>query len=360
MARKKRGFSTFSLSFLDIMSCGLGAVALMFLIMKHDIDNQGEIDNPALMSEVNLLQEDIVDGEAQLVRAKNTVSELDQRMVEAQGLARRVNDSITAIRNKIAVLDDADDDQQVLELEEKLKQLEITKKRLEEQERERGNDVRRFIGQGERQYLTGLKLGGARILILVDSSGSMLDETIVNIIRRRNMRDEVKRQAPKWQQTLKTVQWLTAQFPKESNYQIYTFSDKYRSVIENTEANWLAIGNKAELELSILNLRNTVPAGGTNLQLVLAAVNEFEQLPDNIYLITDGLPTLGDKAPRDTTITGREREKLFFDAVESLPFGVPVNIVLLPLEGDPMATASYWELAQTTRGSFLSPSGDWP
>jgi hypothetical protein len=360
MARKKRGFSTFSLSFLDIMSCGLGAVALVFLIMKHDVDTKGDIDNPQLLSEVKLLQEDIVDGEVQLVRAKNTVSELDQQLVDAQGLARRINESIDAVRNKIAVLDDPSTDQQILQLEAKLQELETTKKKLEEEERERGNDVRRYLGQGERQYLTGLKLGGARILILVDVSSSMLDETIVNIIRRRNMRDDIKVQAPKWQQTLKTVDWLTARFPQESNYQIYTFSDTYQSVIPGSEGDWLQIGDKAELELSILNLRKTIPNGGTNLQQVLAAVNSFDQVPDNVYLITDGLPTLGEKAPRSGTITGREREKLFFEAVEDLPFGVPVNIVLLPLEGDPMAAAAYWELAQTTRGSFIAPSRDWP
>lgn len=360
MARKKRGFSTFSLSFLDIMSCGLGAVALVFLIMKHDVDSQGEVDNSQLLSEVNLLQEDIIDGEAQLVKAKNTVSELDQQLVDAHGLARRINDSIDAVRNKIAILDDPSTDQQILQLEEKLRELENTKKKLEQEERERGNDVRRHLGQGQRQYLTGLKLGGARILILVDKSSSMLDETIVNIIRRRNMRDDIKTQAPKWQQTLKTVEWLTARFPQESNYQIYTFSDTYQSAIPGTESDWLKIGDRAQLEQSILNLKKTVPGGGTNLTQVLAAINGFQQLPDNIYLITDGLPTLGQKEPRSGTITGREREKLFFEAVEALPFGVPMNIVLLPLEGDPMASAAYWELAQTTRGSFLTPSGDWP
>jgi hypothetical protein len=35
MARKKRDFTTFNLSFLDIMSCGFGAVILVFLIMNH-------------------------------------------------------------------------------------------------------------------------------------------------------------------------------------------------------------------------------------------------------------------------------------------------------------------------------------
>ena len=40
MARKKREFTTFNLSFLDIMSCGFGAVILVFLIMNHGIVEQ--------------------------------------------------------------------------------------------------------------------------------------------------------------------------------------------------------------------------------------------------------------------------------------------------------------------------------
>ena len=38
MARKKRQFTTFNLSFLDIMSCGFGAVVLVFLIIDHSIE----------------------------------------------------------------------------------------------------------------------------------------------------------------------------------------------------------------------------------------------------------------------------------------------------------------------------------
>ena len=37
MARRKRSFTTFNLSFLDIMSCGFGAVVLVFLIIDHAI-----------------------------------------------------------------------------------------------------------------------------------------------------------------------------------------------------------------------------------------------------------------------------------------------------------------------------------
>ena len=40
MARKKRAFTTFNLSFLDIMSCGFGAVVLVFLIIDHSMEVQ--------------------------------------------------------------------------------------------------------------------------------------------------------------------------------------------------------------------------------------------------------------------------------------------------------------------------------
>jgi len=359
MARKRR-FTTFSLSFLDIMSCGFGAAALVFLIIKHEVNTRVEDVNQDLLAEVSLLDEDIREGEVQLVRAKNTVSELDQELATALGLARRINEDILAQRNKISELDDNDIDQQILSLEEKLRTTQLEKEKLEKEQQERGNDNRRFIGQGQRQYLTGLKLGGARILILVDASASMVDETIINIVRKRYMSDEVKLNSQKWLQVLKTVEWLTAQLPKQSNYQIYTFNSDFSSTIPGTEATWLKVGDQERMTESILNLKKVVPSGGTNLEAVFSSAQQFPKPPDNIYLITDGLPTLGPKPPRSSTITGKEREKLFYQALETLPFGAPVNIILLPLEGDPMAASAYWKLAQRSNGSFLTPSEDWP
>jgi len=83
-------------------------------------------------------------------------------------------------------------------------------------------------------------------------------------------------------------------------------------------------------------------------------------LPDNIFLITDGLPTIGRRGASDALVTPAERLELYQEAVESLPEGIPVNIILMPLEGDPSAAAAYWQLAQFTQGSFLTPSQDWP
>jgi hypothetical protein len=359
MARKQR-FTTFSLSFLDIMSCGFGAVALIFLIIKHDANTQVEIENQDLLAEVSMLEEDIRDGREQLVRAKNTVSQLDQQLAEAQGLARRINDNIRAARDRIRELDDNADDQQIEDLETQLAAARQRREELEKQRLEQGNDVRRFVGEGQRQYLTGLKLGGSRILILVDASNSMLDETLVNIIRRRNMSDDSKRMAPKWLQTVETVQWLTAQLPPQSKYQLYTFNTGYQAMNEGSEAKWMDIGDGATLEEAVLNLQKVVPNGGTSLENVFASIRHFEQLPDNIYLITDGLPTQGTEKPRRGTVSGPEREKLFEKAVERIPYGIPVNVILLPMEGDPKASSAFWRLAMATGGSYLTPSEDWP
>ncbi|MGQ9425487.1 VWA domain-containing protein [Gilvimarinus sp. F26214L] len=360
MARRRHRFSTFSLSFLDIMSCGFGAVALIFLIIKHDANTQVEVENQELLAEVSMLEEDVRDGRDQLVKARNTVSQLDQELAEAQGLARRINENLRAARERIAELDDNADDQQIKDLEAQLAAARQRREELEEQRVQQGNDVRRFVGEGERQYLTGLKLGGARILILVDASSSMLDDSLVNIIRRRNMSDEVKRLSPKWLRTVETVQWLTAQLPKQSSFQLYTFNTEYSSTKADSEGTWLSIGDGAVLEEAVLNLQKVVPRGGTSLENVLYGMREFDLPPDNIYLITDGLPTQGRERPRRGTVTGSEREKLFARAVEQIPYGVPVNVILLPMEGDPMAAAAYWNLALNTGGSFLTPSEDWP
>lgn len=355
----KRKFTTFSLSFLDIMSCGLGAVILIFLIIKHDISTQIEIKDNKLQAEVNLLEQEIQDGELHLVKIKNTLSLLDQDLVETSGLAKRINDDIEAIDNMIVSLDKEGDDQQITKIKEQIQSLLNEKQKLEQQQ-STGNSARQFAGESDRQYLTGLKLGGDRILILLDVSASMLDSSIVNIIIRRNMSEETQKAAKKWQRAIRTVEWLVAKFPIESQFQLYLFNTDVRASINETHRQWISVANKEQLNLSIKNLRDIVPKGGTSLEKAFREVSQLHPLPDNILLITDGLPTQGIHAKKGNTISGEEREELFIQAVNTLPDGIPVNVMLWPMEGDPMAASSFWKLALHTSGSFISPSIDWP
>lgn len=362
MPSNRRQLTPFSLSFLDIMSCGFGAVVLLFLIIKHNVDSN--IPNPVqasdLSSEVMLLEEEILDGKKNLARIRNTISELDQELVEAQGLADRIMEEIDTTEGLTEELIVNSNVGKLDQLKAQIKRIEIEKQQLQQELAKTGEDTRKFVGDGNRSYVTGLKLGGRHILVLLDVSASMLDNTIVNVLRRRNMRDERKRTAPKWIRAIKTVDWLSAKFPMNSKYQIYTFNTTANPVIPNTRGQWLEVRNKIQLNEAIKKLDLIVPEEGTNLEKAFIAAAELRPLPDNIYLITDGLPTQGAKSVRAATISGRQRLRLFGDAIKRLPKSSPVNIILSPMEGDPEAANAFWRLSLVTRGSFMSPTEDWP
>ena len=362
MARR-RSFTTFNLSFLDIMSCGFGAVVLVFLIIDHAIEQESADLNSDLLSEVNLLEEEVKEGKEGLVKLRNTLSEVDFEMVEAQGLATRITDEIDSFRALIESLENEGytDRSDIETLQAEIQQLEEEVKKLRASSDDSGGvNARTFIGDGNRQYLTGLNLGGRNILILLDASASMLSEDLVNIIRLRNMGDDVKRNADKWRRAVGTVEWLSAQLPVASKYQIYTFNTQVQPILKGTEGSWLEVSDKEQLDEAVAALGKVVPQDGTSLENAVLALLDLSPLPDNVFLITDGLPTQGTAAPRSNTISGRERERLFIRAVNQLPRSMPVNTILFPMEGDPIAASAFWKLAEATAGAYLSPSKDWP
>jgi hypothetical protein len=362
MAIKRTPISGFSLSFLDVMSCGLGAVVLLFLIIKHNtVTNLSTaIPTPDLKSEVMLLEREILEGRDNLAELRNTIDEIDNRIVTAQGLARRITEDLNDTSGQEQAQASAAQDAEIEKLKQDLKNLDLERQRMEADTKNTGEDTRSFIGEGNRQYLTGMKLGGNRILVLIDKSASMLDNTIVNVIRRRNMSDQARRESPKWRQALEMVQWLSTRFPVTSKYQIYAFNTEADASIANTKGQWLSVSDKKQLNQAITSLGRLLPEGGTSLENVFAEISRLSPMPDNIYLITDGLPTQGKTTPRETTVSGRNRLQYFETAINQLPRNIPVNIILLPMEGDPMAAASFWQLAQLSGGSFMTPSADWP
>ena len=351
MPRKRRNIA-FSLSFLDIMACGFGAVTLLFLILRH---NAVEIITPdsQLAAEVDLLQMDIRQAEEEKTQLLNSLEKIQLELVEAQGLSERVITDLQEQENSIQS-DPNDLDklrQQVEQLEEETAQME---------EVEFGDKVREFIGDGNRQYLTGLKLGGERVLILVDGSASMLADTVVNAVRRRNMPEEQKKQSPKWQWTLRTVEWLLAQLPPSSRFQIYLFNTEASVAIAGTEGEWLDAADSLALEQAVDAVKQFNPGAGTSLSNAFAAIADFDSRPDNLFLLTDGLPTQGKQPPKKFMVSGAQRRQYFTTAMAEFPRGIPINTILFPMEGDPEAAGLFWQTALNTKGAFIAPSRDWP
>ena len=133
-----------------------------------------------------------------------------------------------------------------------------------------------------------------------------------------------------------------------------------KPVIPGSEANWLSVADGRLLDQAVDNLRKIAPEQGTSLYRALAVVTNLRPRPDNIYLLTDGLPTQGKNKTSNKTVSAEQRVDLFNKGVDILPVGIPVNTILFPLEGDPRAASAYWQLAQSSGGSFLTPAADWP
>jgi hypothetical protein len=350
MARRRN--IALSLSFLDIMACGFGAVTLLFLILRHN-DVEIPVPDPSLQSELELLKMDIYQAEEEKTQLLNSLEELELQLVEAQGLSNTVITELSEQEQSIQS-DSNDLDKlraQVQQLEEKTAQME---------EVEFGDKVREFLGDGNRQYLTGLKLGGERVLILVDGSASMLADTVVNVVRRRNMDNEQKKRSDKWQWTLRTLEWLLAQLPPSSRFQVYLFNTEGWAVIEGSDGEWLDAADSLALEDTVEAIQNYAPSAGTSLVNAFSRISDFELAPDNIFLLTDGLPTQGQSSPRKYMISGEQRRKYFSAAMKIYPNTTPLNTILFPMEGDPEAAALFWQSALDTKGAFIAPSRDWP
>jgi len=362
---KRRPISPFSLSFLDIMFCGFGAVVLLVLILNTNTQQERNEIFADMRSEVVRMENEVIIGRENMVVAYNSLEASDKEIVLMQGQARQVQQSLLEIEAGLTDLDRQTTASRahINELKSDIKGLDKTTEELNAKQKiaeSQGDKVHQFAGEGNRQYLTGLKLSGKRTLILLDVSASMLDETIVNIIRLRNMKDERKQAAEKWKRAQGTAEWLISNLPGNSQFQVYLFNTRARSSMQATLGKWLSASQPEEISASVEGLRRVIPEGGTSLFHAFEAANSLQPKPDNILLITDGLPTQGRKKPVGNTVSSEERLKLFSNAIKQLPVSAPVNTILLPMEGDAYAAAAFWKLAVNTRGSFLTPARDWP
>ncbi len=362
---KRRPVTPFSLSFLDIMFCGFGAVVLLVLILNHDTVTERNAIFADLRSETVRLETEVLIGKNNMVEARNSLQATEQELVKMQGASERVIRTTREMEIEIATMsrETLASIEHINKLKTDLKTLDKEQKRLgaiAAANRDAGENVREFKGEGDRQYLTGLKVGGKRVLILVDASASMLDETIVNVIRRRNMDANSRRASPKWKRTVTTADWLVSNLPATASFQLYSFDTTAKAVLAGSNGTWLQASKQADVDGAVSALQQLAPEGGTSLYRAFAAAKTLSPPPDNIILVTDGLPTQGRGKPGSTTVTPEQRLKHFDQAVKVLGGKIPVNTILLPMEGDAWAAAAFWRLAINSKGSFMTPSRDWP
>ena len=363
---QRRRFDIFSMSFLDTICCAFGAIVLLYMILNASSGRANDHRTAAARAEADRLENQVLDGYENLVVLTNALKSATTSEAQTQGLSARVLADLEASKEQLAEYNQTtlSRREHINQLKADLKSLEAGNRRLEAGSHSAGapgTHVAGFKGEGDRQYLTGLKLRGQHTLILVDSSASMMDETLVNIIRLRNMDPARRRAAEKWRSTVATVEWLLSQLAGERQFQLYSFNTTAWPLLKDSAGKWLAASDANALSGALDALHQLVPQNGTSLDNAFAVVASLNPKPDSVILITDGLPTQGKEGPgRGKTIDSDGRLKLFSQAIKGYPTSVPMNVILLPMEGDPQAANAFWIEARRTHGSFLMPARDWP
>lgn len=377
MTKRRRQTELFSLSFLDCICCGFGAVILLFVIVNTRTDqpqsvSQGHLQPTMDTREVEQLNRDrlqlrISHAQREIQQLQSEISVLEAQLnlvhKRREKITRQIDDMQKNLDSRISNVRDSKNKSETLKEELKILESELNNLQAaikEAKEKYQGDDVRAHVGDGYRHYLTGLSLSGKRTLILLDCSASMLSDRIVDVIRRRNLDISSKRRAPKWRQTVAAIDWLLTQLPVDGQFQLYGFNEKAFPVLAGNAGLWLDASDSASVNAIRAAVHNLVPEGGTSLYRALKLISQLSPPPDNVVLMTDGLPTIGARSAILGTVSARRRLHLFNDAIRIVPKNLPINVILYQMEGDPQAASSFWTLATYTRGSFFCPSRDWP
>lgn len=336
------------------MSCGLGAIILVLMLVKHDVEHVSD-ESERLTADLERLQQ--------------TESELSARVVGALRSRAATTGELEALESEIARIQREIERKQAANRarESREKDLEETIRTIEVQD---NTDIVENRQTGEENYIIGLRVEGKRIGILVDSSASMTEEKLIDIIRRKNMDPAARVQGPKWQRTRRVLGWLLARLPRDTSVRVVAFGETAQNL---GNPNGVSGGDAAGLGQIVSDMNRVVPGGATNLAAALTAIAAHK--PTDLYLITDGLPTAGNSGYRSlnpfsgcsalwggsTSISGECRARLFRHTVNNAGLDkVRTNVILLPLEGDPEAAALFWRWTAATDGLLIAPAETWP
>lgn len=337
MRPKRKALGGAVVAFIDVMACGLGAVVLLLVIVDFNVDEF--VPRVKQIMQSSLVASEPKESEEQLELALKKISQTNQRFGNSIG-------ELTAavLENEIekeGLLASKFESQPVTEVQQDMN------------------------SSGD---LIGLSVDKSSIIILLDASASLFSESITeNVYYAVNPSKAMAQQSEKWAQAQRIAKWIVDVAPKDATFKAAAFSEATKSLSPKWQ-------NKTEIMASLLtSLETVIPEGGTNLQGAFSWLKREARAGAQVFLITDGLPTklpgqgrIGkffsacSKDPRGY-VSGECRQQIFAKSVSSLlTSAIELNVILLPLEGDPKAAPEYWALAKKKSGLLFVPEEHWP
>jgi len=334
-----------SLSFIDIMACGLGAVALMFIFVKE-----------AKFSPLNTDYSQ--EASSALDSLESLTLQSNKNQITLNSLKNRIDELIKQIANTELELKISD--QVIAELSQANKDI-LDKIKLANKSKTPINTPTK------KTYLSGCNVSGNKIILLLDKSLSMLDKNLVEIFRFSASSTNIQNQAPKWIKGKKIMEWLIEDLPEDSEVLLATFNEDL--TVDVSQGQWTPAKDKAGLYRQFTSLSSTPPINSTNLEHAILQLKLWSNA-DSIYLVTDGLPTHAIQKHNErrcfssSTVTGKCRIMFFERFSEALDNtfarNTIFNTILLKMEGDPFAPYYFSYETSKRNGCFLTPAENWP
>lgn len=335
MRKIRREAQSSILSFIDVISCGFGAVLLLFILTA---------------------KQEIVQNEEEARQAAEAAESLERAIEETRKEQQALENQLEAADPKPDT-DSASLDKLAAERERLAKAIGEQQRRNENLEAEPETPDARAAAErpsADREYLSGLRMRGPRVAILLKNSGSMLGRDSAEAVRRLEQGTGDK--SEKWKRAKAAVRTLLAAIPKNTKVAVFQWNEETSALSGSSENPYIdPYDNSALLDI-LRRLEDLEAGGGANLARALHHLGALDALPTSATLVTDGLPT----APAEgTTVTPEQRVRLFERALATRPT-YPVNSLLFPFAGDPDAAGHYWRLANATTGTVLVPNRTWP
>ena len=326
--RTRRSIDIFNLSFLDVVSCGFGAIILLLVIVKvsepHVIE-QLAIDLSGLVAQLEAELHDIR-GET-VVLNRELLARKEQLSEEREKLARLQGD-MSSIRGQYATTRNEYDAQNIIE-----NQLTTAKQELTE-------EMRRLLGSGYQRKKLAATIGGVPvdseyIIFIIDTSGSM--------------------QQNAWPLVLKKVTEVLDIYPQVKGIQVMNDMGDY--MFTQYQVKWIP-DTPARRKAIITRLSGWQPFSNSSpVEGIEAAIRRFHAQDKRIslYVFGDDFSRGSIQVVVDTVAqlnradkSGRQRVRIHtvgFPVLFDSANGIPVNAMRY--------AALMRKLAETNGGSFV-------
>jgi len=160
MKKKSREFEIFSLSFLDVISCGFGAVVLLVLISPF-----AESVLPDFTSETKRMLEQVLDAESRVTALQAALERETQSLEDIQEQLTREDSLAAEAKNALRGAN-----QEAESVEENLAGLELVERSLRESQRA---SIRPDTSTTRDEEVGGIPVDSDYVVFIVDTSGSM-------------------------------------------------------------------------------------------------------------------------------------------------------------------------------------------